>query len=159
QAAPAPALSPQPISPATQPSTPPPGGTPPPGKAALQPAPKPTPPPAPTSKSQPTPPSPAGSNAAKESGVDHEEAKPSAPPPAERSPARKAPEAREIIGEFLPSYDELGPLRSGQRAYVDQNATYADVPQSQGRYCIETANRDRKDGTVWFQLARGAKVF
>lgn len=79
----------------------------------------------------------------------------------QEAPAKKMPIAREIIQGLQPSRYGLGALHSGQRAYVDLDAVYSDVPWQRDRIpCIQTAVADREgQGTLSFELSRDARVY
>ncbi len=81
--------------------------------------------------------------------------------PPQEAPAKKMPSAREIIQGLQPSRYALGALHSGQRAYVDLDAVYSDVPWQRDRIpCIQTAVADREgQETLSFELSRDARVF
>jgi serine/threonine-protein kinase len=82
---------------------------------------------------------------------------PPTPSPAseETTPAKKIPSAGVLIHELRPGFYTLGSLHSGQRAYMDFDAVFADVPGRHDRLpCIRY-----KDGGISFELTQDAKVY
>jgi serine/threonine protein kinase len=76
-------------------------------------------------------------------------------------PPKRIPLGREVIFDIQPSSYQLGTIHSGQRAYMDLEAVYTDLPERHDRLpCIETAVADRdKDRTMSFDLSRDARVY
>jgi len=77
------------------------------------------------------------------------------------APEKRIPSGREVIFELEPSRYNLGTIHKGQRAYVDLDAVYTDLPERHDHLpCIQTAISDRdKNGTISFDLSRNARVY